>query len=152
MSGIMAGICGAWLLAGAAAAQSNDESGGGPDARSGTTPMAERTVIIGVLDKASQATETIETNPGKTVSYRGLTIAVRACEATPPWAAQKFVGGFLQVDYTPRRGADPARVFSGWLYANTPSLNSFDHPNYDVWVSACKMDWPETGPDTILVK
>mgnify|MGYP003115010757 FL=1 len=142
-------ILAALSLAAPATAQTAPPAG--VEAAEGPTPMAERVVTIGILDKVSQSTETIESNPGKAVTYRGLTINVRACEATPPWADQEFIGGFLQIDHQPRPGAQKARVFSGWLYANTPSLNSFDHPYYDVWVSACNMDWPDTGPDTIVV-
>ncbi len=116
------------------------------------TPMNQRVVTIGVLDKVSQATETFEARPGQTVTFRGLNIAVRACEQTPPWAEEPYTGGFLQIDLKARPGAAPKRVFSGWLYKETPSLNSFDNPGYDVWVSACRMDWPDTGPETIVVK
>ncbi|MGB7405013.1 MAG: DUF2155 domain-containing protein [Pacificimonas sp.] len=115
------------------------------------TPMAERVVTIGVLDKVGQITETFTTNPGKRIRYKGLSIAVRACEATPPWAEQELTGGFLQIDLTPRPGAEAERIFSGWLYAESPSLNSVDNPAYDVWVKSCTMSWPETGPDTIVV-
>ncbi|MEO0500471.1 MAG: DUF2155 domain-containing protein [Pseudomonadota bacterium] len=117
----------------------------------GPTPLNERVVTVGVLDKVSQAVESFEARPGQTIRYKGLAIRVRSCQATPPWADRQFVGGFLQIDYRRSPSADPARVFSGWLYANTPSLNSFDHPAYDVWVSACQMSWPETGADTIVV-
>ncbi|MGB3723737.1 MAG: DUF2155 domain-containing protein [Pacificimonas sp.] len=123
-----------------------------PVAAQQATPMGQRVITVGVLDKVSQATETFEVSPGQTINYRGLSIAVRACEQTPPWAEQPYTGGFLQIDEKSRPGADAARVFSGWLYKETPALNSFDNPNYDVWVSACKMEWPDTGPDTIVVK
>ncbi|GGY41928.1 DUF2155 domain-containing protein [Parvularcula lutaonensis] len=34
-------------------------------------------------------------------------------------------------------------VFKGWMFASSPSLNAMEHPTYDVWVIACKMEDPE---------
>ena len=34
------------------------------------------------------------------------------------------------------------RVFSGWLFKNSPSLNVVEHPIYDVWVKDCAMSFP----------
>ena len=141
------GVAALFLFSTSAVAQ--EVQSGQPAARA--TPMGERTVTIGVLDKVSGRTESYEANPGQIVTFRGLTIAVRACSATPPWANQELTGGFLQIDHRPRPNAEPQRIFSGWLFAETPSLNSVDHPAYDVWVIACKMSFPDTGPDTIIV-
>lgn len=33
---------------------------------------------------------------------------------------------------------DPDRIFSGWMFASSPGLNSLEHPVYDVWVIDCK--------------
>jgi hypothetical protein len=37
------------------------------------------------------------------------------------------------------------RVFSGWLYKETPSLNVVEHPIYDVWPKSCEMTHPGGG-------
>jgi hypothetical protein len=36
--------------------------------------------------------------------------------------------------------ADPDRIFSGWMFASSPALNSMEHPVYDVWVIDCKTE------------
>lgn len=36
------------------------------------------------------------------------------------------------------RSADPNRIFTGWMFASSPALNSLEHPVYDVWVIDCK--------------
>ncbi|WP_306253394.1 DUF2155 domain-containing protein [Parvularcula sp. IMCC14364] len=35
-------------------------------------------------------------------------------------------------------------LFSGWMFASSPSLNALEHPVYDVWVIDCKMVEPPT--------
>ena len=112
------------------------------------TPMAERIVTFAVLNKNNGQVRNYQVKPGAVVNVDRLTIRVRACEAMPPWE-RPWTGAFLQIDDRPKRGGQK-RVFSGWLFAESPSLNSFDHPVYDVWVKSCAMSFPDTGPDTIV--
>lgn len=119
-----------------------------PEALAQPTPMAQRIVTFAVLNKNNSETRDFKVRPGATVKYGRLTIRVRACEATPPWE-RPWSGAFLQIDDRPKRGG-VKRVFSGWLFAESPSINSFDHPVYDVWVKSCAMSFPEMGPDTIV--
>lgn len=112
------------------------------------TPMAERVITFAVLNKNNGQTRDFRVKPGTAVTFGRLAIRARACEATPPWE-RPWSGAFLQIDDRPKRGG-AKRVFSGWLFAESPSINSFDHPVYDVWVKSCAMSFPETGPDTIV--
>lgn len=112
------------------------------------TPMVDRVITLSVLNKNNGQTRDFRVRPGATVSFGRLTIRARACEATPPWE-RPWSGAFLQIDDRPRRGGTQ-RIFSGWLFAESPSLNSVDHPVYDVWVKSCAMSFPEIGPDTVV--
>lgn len=111
------------------------------------TPVAERVVTIAGLNKRNGKSVEIAVKPGAVVTYGPLTIAVRTCETTPPWE-QKLSGAFLQIHE--RRAATSRRIYSGWMFAESPSLNPLEHPLYDVWVKSCAMTFPETGPDTIV--
>ena len=75
-------------------------------------------------------------------------VRLRACETTAPWEVQKLTGAFLQLDV---RGPQDQwrRIFSGWVYRETPSLNLVEHPIYDVWPKSCAMTHPEAGPSTV---
>ncbi len=119
------------------------------------TPMAERVVTLAALNKRNGATQDFTAHPGDTLRFATLTIRVRACETTPPWEA-KQTAAYLQVDDTPAQvrtatAAKVKRVFSGWMFAESPSLNPLQHPLYDVWVKSCTMRFPDTGPDTLVV-
>lgn len=119
------------------------------------TPMAERVVRFAALNKRNGQTQEFALKPGEATRFGTLAIRVRACETTPP-TEQKLTGAFLQIDDAPvlaRSGAalKPRRVFSGWMFAESPSLNPLQHPLYDVWVRSCTMSFPDTGPDTLVV-
>ncbi len=113
------------------------------------TPMADRVVRFAVLDKQNGKARDFLAHPGQVVTTGRLTIHVRACEATPPWD-RPWSGAFLQVDEQPRRAAQ-RRIFSGWLFAESPSINALQHQYYDVWVKSCTMRFPDVGPDTMVV-
>ena len=40
---------------------------------------------------------------------------------------------------------DGSSLFTGWMFASSPSLNAMEHPVYDVWVIDCKMVEPGTS-------
>lgn len=114
----------------------------------GVTPNAERDVAIGAINKRTGETKTFVGRPGQGFSFGSLDVVVRTCEVTPPWE-QKLTGAFLLIDERLVKG--PARrVYSGWMFAESPSLHPLEHPRYDIWVKSCAMRFPETGPDTVV--
>lgn len=120
----------------------------------GVTPMAERVVRLAALNKRNGQTQEFTAHPGDTLRFATLTVRVRACETTPPWEARQ-TAAYLQIDDAPAQVRTatvhaPRRVFSGWMFAESPSLNPLEHPLYDVWVRSCTMRFPDTGPDTVV--
>ncbi len=125
-----------------------------PSAAAIVTPMAERVVRLAALNKRNGQTQEFAAHPGDTLRFATLTVRVRACETTPPWEARQ-TAAYLQIDDAPVQVRTatthgPRRVFSGWMFAESPSLNPLEHPLYDVWVRSCTMRFPETGPDTVV--
>ncbi|WP_239804894.1 DUF2155 domain-containing protein [Croceicoccus hydrothermalis] len=119
----------------------------------GGTPMAERVATIGLLNKRNNITRDITLSPGEQERVDDVVIRLRACERTAPWEAQPETGAFVQfLTKTPESDDDNPRfrrVFSGWLFKNSPSLNVVEHPIYDVWVKDCAMSFPgEEEPET----
>ena len=110
----------------------------------GTTPMAERVAVLGFLNKRNGLSRDLTLRPGQAVRIGDAVVRLRACETTAPWEIQQLTGAFVQLDV---RGPDGQfrRVFSGWLYKETPSLNTVEHPIYDVWPKSCAMTHPEGG-------
>ena len=110
------------------------------------TPMAERVAVLGLLNKRNNISRDIELKPGEQRRIGDVVLRVSSCERTAPWEEPPETGAFVQVVVQERRDADSPlewhRIFSGWLFKNSPSLNVVEHPIYDVWVKDCKMSFP----------
>jgi hypothetical protein len=111
----------------------------------GVTPMAQRTAVLGILNKRNGIVQNVTLHPGQSVRWKDVIVRLRACETTAPWEEEKLTGAFVQVDVQqPDRRWN--RVFSGWLYKESPSLNLVEHPVYDVWPKSCAMTYPAGPP------
>ena len=110
------------------------------------TPMAERVAVLGLLNKRNNISRDIELKPGEQRRIGDVVLRLSACERTAPWEEPPETGAFVQVVVQQRRDADSDlewhRIFSGWLFKNSPSLNVVEHPIYDVWVKDCRMSFP----------
>ena len=112
------------------------------------TPMADRIAVLGVLNKRNGMARDITLHPGQAARVGNLVIRLRACETTADWEAEQLTGAFVQA-FAKGQGDGWRRIFSGWLYKESPSLNVVEDPLYDVWPKSCTMRHPETGPDTV---
>ena len=111
----------------------------------GVTPMRDRVAVIGLLNKRNGIVRDLTMKPGQSIRVKDAIVRLRACETTAPWEQEKLTGAFLQLDV---QGADKKwrRVFSGWVYKESPSLNVVEHPVYDVWPKSCAMSFPPGPP------
>jgi hypothetical protein len=114
----------------------------------GTTPMAQRVAVIGLLNKRNGIAQDLKLRPGQAVRAGDVIVRLRACETTAPWEVQKLTGAFVQLDVRNPQGRYN-RVFSGWLYKETPSLNLVEHPIYDVWPKSCAMTHPAAAGSAV---
>ena len=110
----------------------------------GVTPMGQRVAVLGILNKRNGIVQDVTLHPGQSVRWKDVIVRLRACEATAPWEDEKLTGAFVQVDVQQpdRRWL---RVFSGWLYKESPSLNVVENAVYDVTPKSCEMTFP-AGP------
>ena len=111
----------------------------------GTTPMAQRVAVLGLLNKRNGLSRDLTLRPGQSVRVGDVVVRLRACETTAPWEVQQLTGAFIQVDARNPQG-QYQRVFSGWVYKESPSLNVVEHPIYDVWPKSCAMTHPGGEP------
>lgn len=107
------------------------------------------TAVIAALDKRLGTTAEFTLTPGERFTFGRLSGVMQSCERTQPFE-RKQSAAFVQVVEQPtalQGQAKPAvrTVFSGWLFAESPSLNPFVHPVYDVWLKSCTMRFPD-GP------
>jgi hypothetical protein len=114
----------------------------------GTTPMAQRVAVIGLLNKRNGASRDLTMKPGQAMRVGDVIVRLRACEQTAPWEQQRYTGAFVQLDVI-QPDKKWHRMFSGWLFKERPSLNVVEHPIYDVWAKSCTMSFPAGGPASV---
>ncbi len=110
----------------------------------GTTPMAQRVAVLRLLNKRNGQLRDLTLRPGQAARVGDAIVRLRACETAAPWEVQQLTGAFVQLDIRNPQGQFQ-RVFSGWLYKETPSLNVVEHPIYDVSPISCAMIHPGGG-------
>ena len=45
---------------------------------------------------------------------------------------------YLQVKDLTIKDNDQVFLFNGWTFASSPTLQSIDHPVYDLWITSCE--------------
>jgi hypothetical protein len=169
----VAGLFGAGLLAGCHRAEEPDAKatdvpqavGGATRAPTGTvesefgTPVKDRVATIGLLNKRNNEQQDLVLKVGESRRVGNIVVKLATCEKAAPWERPQETGAFVQVFVEERaKISDPLawhKVFSGWLFKNSPSLNVVPHPVYDVWVKDCAMKFPgeeESPADFIAAK
>lgn len=128
-------------------AQTQEE--GGPGSAPAAEVVADRVAVIGVMDKRLGTATDFTLKPGESFQFGRLHGVLRTCERTQPHERPQ-TGAFMMVTETPRPRTRhdkivPHTVFSGWLFAESPSLNPMRHPTYDVWLKSCTINLPD-GP------
>lgn len=108
----------------------------------GVTPVEERVATIGLLNKRNNLSQDFEMRPGEVREEGPVILRLASCERTAPWEMPQETGAFVQLDVLERGESEHTRVFSGWLFKESPSLNVVEHPIYDVWVKDCAMRFP----------
>lgn len=110
------------------------------------TPVKDRTAVLGLLNKRNNLTQDITLKTGESKRVGNVIVKLATCERTLPWEEPEEEGAFVQVFTEERnRAGDPLtwrKIFSGWLFKNTPSLSVVEHPIYDVWLKSCAMKFP----------
>ena len=128
-------------------------------AAASTASHAERVAnpiaVFNGLDKITGVTTTFEIAVGDQKSFGGLIVKPDACytrQVTETPKTTSFVEvDELQLDNTRKR------LFSGWMFAESPGLNAVEHPIYDVWLTGCRDPSAappvvETAPDTATLQ
>jgi hypothetical protein len=105
-------------------------------------PQRSPAAVIQALDKVTAETMRFAAPVGKPIRYKNLVFVVKACETTGLGGASPQASAYVVIDSAPlSSGGDtpppPREVFKGWMFANSPGLNPFQHPIYDAWLISC---------------
>ena len=110
------------------------------------TPVKDRVATLGLLNKRNNLSQDVVLKVGEAKRIGNVIVKLATCERTLPWETPPETGAFVQVFVEERASADQQlawhKVFSGWLFKNSPGLSVVQHPVYDVWVKDCAMKFP----------
>ncbi|MGG6895359.1 DUF2155 domain-containing protein [Rhizobium sp. BR 315] len=112
--------------------------------------IANPVAVFSGLDKITGRITTFDVYINETVQFGALQVTPRTCYTRDETEQQK-VDGFVEVDeITLDRRI--RRIFTGWMFADSPGLNAVEHPIYDVWLKECKQKSDVPPPDNAGAK
>ncbi|MDA8250062.1 MAG: DUF2155 domain-containing protein [Rhodospirillales bacterium] len=85
-----------------------------------------------LLDKISAQPHSVTVQVGQSVTFGALTVGVRACDVRPP---DQPADATAFLDLSDSHAGMPG--FHGWMFADEPAANMFEHPVYDVRLAGC---------------
>ena len=116
-----------------------------PDERV-SNPVAEFTGV----DKITGRIITFDVYVDETVQFGALQVTPRVCYSRPGAEAPK-TDSFVEVDEI-TLDRKIRRIFTGWMFAESPGLNAVEHAIYDVWLKACKKSSDVPPPEAAAAK
>lgn len=99
-------------------------------------PISNPVAVFSGLDKITGRITTFDVYIDETVQFGSLQLTPRVCYSRPASEAQN-VTAFVEVDQVSLR-ATMRRVFSGWMFAESPALHAVDDAVYDIWLIDCR--------------
>jgi hypothetical protein len=97
------------------------------------------------IDKITGRTITFDVYINETVQFGALQVTPRVCYSRTDNEAPGS-DSFVEVDEI-TLDRKIRRIFTGWMYADSPGLNAVEHPVYDVWLKGCKQNSDVPPPD-----
>ena len=98
--------------------------------------LANPVAVFAGLDKITGRIISFDVKIDETVQFGALQITPRVCYSRPPTDAPQ-TDAFAQVDEIDEQ-KQVKRIFSGWMFADSPGLHGVEHPIFDIWLTACK--------------
>ena len=94
-------------------------------------------VNIKALDKITAKTSTIRLAIGEKKFFGPLEIKALKCQLSEGQDISDTVA-YIQVKDLSAKDNNRVFLFNGWTFASSPTLQSIDHPIYDLWITGCE--------------
>jgi len=94
-------------------------------------------INIKALDKITAKTSAIRLAVGEKKFFGALEIKALKCQLSENNDSTDTVA-YLQVKDLSTKDNNQVFLFNGWTFASSPTLQSIDHPVYDLWIMSCE--------------
>jgi hypothetical protein len=101
--------------------------------------------IFAALDKVTARIKPLSIPIGETARFGALKVTPRVCYTEPP-TEPPLTRAFVEVDEIKLDGSEN-RIFTGWMYAQSPGLHAVEHPVFDVWLTNCRTESGSASAD-----
>jgi hypothetical protein len=91
--------------------------------------------VFAALDKVTAKISRLEVPLNQTATFGALKVTPRVCFSRAPTEPPKTTT-FVEVEEIQLDGKQK-KIFSGWMFADSPGLNAVEHPVFDVWLTDC---------------
>ena len=91
---------------------------------------------IKIIDKISSKNISLKLINGENFEYSDLLIKSIKCKHSE-FDDDPEITAYVQVIDLNNKKKDEVYVFNGWMFSSSPSINPFDHPVYDIWLTGC---------------
>ena len=98
--------------------------------------IENKVAVFSALDKVTATIKTLTVPLNETREFGGLKVTPRVCFSRPPTEQPKTTS-FVDVQEVQLDGHEK-KIFSGWMFAESPGLNAVEHPVFDVWLTGCE--------------
>ena len=98
--------------------------------------IAKKYTKIKILDKISSKNISLKLINGEIFKYSDLLIKSIKCKHSE-FDDDPEITAYVQVIDLNNKKKDEVYVFNGWMFSSSPSINPFDHPVYDIWLTGC---------------
>ena len=93
-------------------------------------------IEIKILDKVSSKNYKVKISIGEEKVFKNISIKPLKCKNSEFDDSPEIIA-YLQVKDLKDTDNDEVFVFNGWTFSSSPSINTFDHPVYDIWLIKC---------------
>jgi hypothetical protein len=93
-------------------------------------------VEIKVLDKVSSKSSLIKLKIGEEKKFKNLLIRSLKCKNSE-FDDNPEITAYIQVKDLTKKNNNDVFIFNGWTFLSSPTINPFDHPVYDMWLTKC---------------
>ena len=94
-------------------------------------------VNLTALDKVTAKTSSIRLAVGDKKFFGALEIIALKCQLSEESGSIDTVA-YLQVKDLSVKDNNQVFLFNGWTFASSPTLQSINHPVYDLWITSCE--------------
>ena len=132
ITNMFATVAGLGLVAGVVAGFAGTDAA---SASARSVRIENKIAVFSALDKVTARISKIEIPLNETVQFGSLKVTPRVCYSRPATERPKTTS-FVEVSEVQLDGKEE-KIFSGWMFAESPGLNAVEHPVFDVWLTDC---------------